>query len=82
MDLPQDRTAGPAPRLNPVQKRLVKRPEDWPWPSFNNFALDKQVVSPVCLILRRFRIARQRTGGVLFEQPRRNAKGAYLALPR
>jgi len=29
---------------NPVRKGLVKRPEDWRWSSFNNFALDKSVV--------------------------------------
>jgi hypothetical protein len=27
--------------LNPVKKGLVKRPEDWRWSSYNNFALDK-----------------------------------------
>ena len=27
--------------LNPVRKGLVKRPEDWRWSSYNNFALDE-----------------------------------------
>jgi REP-associated tyrosine transposase len=26
--------------LNPVRKGLVMNPEDWPWSSYNNFALD------------------------------------------
>ena len=30
--------------LNPVRKGLVKRPEDWRWSSYNNFALDGNVV--------------------------------------
>ncbi len=30
--------------LNPVQKSLVSRPEDWKWSSYNNFSLDKRVV--------------------------------------
>jgi REP-associated tyrosine transposase len=30
--------------LNPVRKGLVKRPEDWRWSSYNNFALDKSVI--------------------------------------
>lgn len=28
--------------LNPVRKGLVKRPDDWTWSSYNNFALDKE----------------------------------------
>ena len=32
-------------RLNPVRKGLVKRPEDWRWSSYNNFALDKAMVA-------------------------------------
>ena len=31
--------------LNPVRKGLVKRPEDWRWSSYNNFALDKATVA-------------------------------------
>jgi hypothetical protein len=31
--------------MNPVRKGLVKRPEDWPWSSFNNFALDHATVA-------------------------------------
>ncbi|MFB3922571.1 MAG: transposase [Terriglobia bacterium] len=31
--------------LNPVGKGLVKRPEDWRWSSYNNFALDKSVMA-------------------------------------
>jgi REP element-mobilizing transposase RayT len=31
--------------LNPVKKGLVKRPEDWRWSSYNNFALDKETVA-------------------------------------
>jgi putative transposase len=31
--------------MNPVRKGLVKRPEDWRWSSYNNFALDKTVVA-------------------------------------
>ena len=31
--------------LNPVRKGLVKRPEDWRWSSYNNFALEKQRVA-------------------------------------
>ena len=31
--------------LNPVHKGLVKRPEDWRWSSYNNFALDKTKVA-------------------------------------
>jgi len=31
--------------LNPVKKGLVKRPEDWRWSSYNNFALDKATVA-------------------------------------
>jgi len=30
---------------NPVKKGLVKRPEDWRWSSYNNFALDPAVVA-------------------------------------
>ena len=30
--------------LNPVRKGLVKRPEDWRWPSYQNFALDKATI--------------------------------------
>ncbi len=35
--------------LNPVRKGLVKRPEDWRWSSYNNFALDKATIA-ACLI--------------------------------
>ena len=31
--------------LNPLRKGLVKRPEDWRWSSYNNFALDKATVA-------------------------------------
>jgi REP-associated tyrosine transposase len=31
--------------LNPVRKGLVRKPEDWRWSSYNNFALDKMVVA-------------------------------------
>ena len=31
--------------LNPVRRGLVKGPEDWPWSSYNNFALEKQPVA-------------------------------------
>jgi len=31
--------------LNPVRKGLVKRPEDWRWSSYSNFALDKATVA-------------------------------------
>ncbi len=31
--------------LNPVRKGLVKRPQDWRWSSYNNFALDKATVA-------------------------------------
>jgi REP element-mobilizing transposase RayT len=31
--------------LNPVKKGLVKRPEDWRWSSYNNFALEKAMVA-------------------------------------
>ena len=31
--------------VNPVRKGLVKRPEDWRWSSYNNFALDKATVA-------------------------------------
>jgi hypothetical protein len=30
---------------NPVRKGLVKRPEDWKWSSYNNFALDRSRVA-------------------------------------
>ena len=30
---------------NPVKAALVKRPEDWRWSSYNNFALDKTTVA-------------------------------------
>ena len=30
--------------LNPVRKGLVKRAEEWPWSSYNNFTLDKEQV--------------------------------------
>src|SRR5580765_1447488 len=30
---------------NPVRKGLVERPEDWPWSSYNNFALDQKSVA-------------------------------------
>jgi hypothetical protein len=32
-------------RQNPVKAVLVKRPEDWRWSSYNNFALDKATVA-------------------------------------
>jgi hypothetical protein len=35
--------------LNPVRKELVKRPDDWRWSSYNNFALDKTTAA-VCPI--------------------------------
>ena len=31
--------------MNPVRKGLVRRPEDWQWSSFNNFALDNATVA-------------------------------------
>ncbi len=31
--------------MNPVRKGLVKRPEDWRWSSYNNFALHKAPVA-------------------------------------
>jgi len=31
--------------LNPVRKGLVEQPEDWPWSSYNNFALDRGTVA-------------------------------------
>ena len=31
--------------LNPVRKGLAKRPEDWRWSSYNNFALEKERVA-------------------------------------
>lgn len=31
--------------MNPVRKGLVKRPQDWRWSSYNNFALDKATVA-------------------------------------
>jgi len=31
--------------MNPVRRGLVKRPEDWRWSSYNNFALDKATVT-------------------------------------
>ena len=30
---------------NPVRKGLVKKPEQWRWSSYNNFAVDKTVVA-------------------------------------
>ena len=30
---------------NPVRRGLVKRPEDWRWSSYNNFALDRATVA-------------------------------------
>ena len=30
--------------LNPVRKGLVQRPEEWPWSSAKNFALDKEQI--------------------------------------
>jgi len=30
--------------LNPVRKGLVRRPEDWPWSSYNNFGLDNEKI--------------------------------------
>ncbi len=37
--------------LNPVRKGLVQRPEEWPWSSYNNFALDPAAVrgSPIAI---------------------------------
>jgi len=29
---------------NPVRKGLVRRPQDWPWSSYNNFGLNKQKI--------------------------------------
>ena len=31
--------------LNPVRKGLARRPEDWRWSSYNNYALEKEQVS-------------------------------------
>jgi hypothetical protein len=31
--------------LNPVRAGLVRRPEDWRWSSYNNFALTKATVA-------------------------------------
>ena len=31
--------------LDPVRKGLVKRPEDWRWSSYHNFALEKTAVA-------------------------------------
>jgi REP element-mobilizing transposase RayT len=31
--------------MNPVRKGLVKRPKDWRWSSYNNFARDKATVA-------------------------------------
>jgi hypothetical protein len=31
--------------MNPVRKGLVKRPQDWRWSSYNNFALDKATIA-------------------------------------
>ena len=31
--------------MNPVRRGLVKRPGDWRWSSYNNFALDKATVA-------------------------------------
>jgi len=31
--------------MNPVRKGLVRRPQDWRWSSYNNFALDKATVA-------------------------------------
>ena len=31
--------------LNPVRKGLAKRPEDWRWSSYNNFAWEKERVA-------------------------------------
>ena len=31
--------------LNPVRSGWVKRPQDWRWSSYNNFALDKATVA-------------------------------------
>ena len=31
--------------LNPVRRGLVKRPEDWRWSSYQNFALDKVTIA-------------------------------------
>jgi len=31
--------------LNPVRRGLVRRPEDWRWSSYHNFALDKAAVA-------------------------------------
>lgn len=31
-------------RLNPVRQGLVEKPEQWPWSSTNNFALEQGAV--------------------------------------
>jgi putative transposase len=31
--------------LNPVQKGLVRRPEDWRWSSYNNYGIDPEAVA-------------------------------------
>ena len=31
--------------FNPLRKGIVPRPEDWPWSSYNNFALDGRTVA-------------------------------------
>jgi putative transposase len=31
--------------MNPVRRALVRRPEDWRWSSYNNFAFDKTTVA-------------------------------------
>ncbi len=31
--------------LNPVRRGLVPRPQDWPWSSYNNFALEEATVA-------------------------------------
>ena len=31
--------------LNPVRKVLARRPEDWRWSSYSNFALDKDTLA-------------------------------------
>ena len=36
---------------NPVRKGLVKRPEDWRWSSYNNFAVDAKVVAACAIAI-------------------------------
>ncbi len=36
---------------NPVRKGLVKRPQDWRWSSYNNFAVDAKVVAACAIAI-------------------------------